>query len=51
YEVVPPHVEYRLTPLGREAAEKVRGLADWIEVRLPEILAAQESRRAAATEN
>ncbi len=22
FEVVPPHVEYRLTPLGREAAEK-----------------------------
>ncbi len=38
YEVVPPHVEYSLTPLGREAAEKVRGLADWIEVNLPRII-------------
>ena len=37
YEVVPPHVEYSLTPLGREAAEKVRGLADWIEISLPRI--------------
>ena len=37
YEVVPPHVEYSLTPLGREAAEKVRALADWIEVSLPRI--------------
>ncbi|HUP48185.1 MAG TPA: helix-turn-helix domain-containing protein [Thermoanaerobaculia bacterium] len=37
YEVVPPHVEYSLTPLGREAAERVRALADWIEVSLPGI--------------
>jgi len=41
YDVVPPHVEYRLTPLGREAARKVRGLADWIEINLPKVLAAQ----------
>jgi DNA-binding HxlR family transcriptional regulator len=37
YEVVPPHVEYSLTPLGREAAERVRALADWIELSLPHI--------------
>lgn len=37
YEVVPPHVEYSLTPLGREAAGKVCDLADWIEVMLPSI--------------
>lgn len=36
-EVVPPHVEYSLTPLGMEAAEKVRELADWIETSLPRI--------------
>ena len=42
YDVVPPHVEYSLTPLGREAAEKVRGLADWIEVNLPKIAAASK---------
>lgn len=35
--VVPPHVEYSLSPLGREAAERVRELADWIEVNLPRI--------------
>lgn len=29
--VVPPHVEYSLTPLGEGAAEKVGALADWIE--------------------
>jgi DNA-binding HxlR family transcriptional regulator len=37
YQVVPPHVEYSLTPLGREAAERVRALADWIETSLPRI--------------
>lgn len=37
YQVVPPHVEYSLTPLGREAAAKVRVLADWIEVSMPRI--------------
>jgi DNA-binding HxlR family transcriptional regulator len=42
YPVVPPHVEYRLTPLGEEIGEKVEALADWIEVKLPEILAAQK---------
>lgn len=39
YPIVPPHVEYRLTPLGREAAVKVRDLADWIEARMPKISA------------
>lgn len=37
FDVVPPHVEYSLTPLGMEAAERVRLLADWIETNLPEI--------------
>lgn len=45
YKVVPPHVEYTLTPLGVEAAEKVGDLADWIEVRMPSI-AAQRALRA-----
>jgi DNA-binding HxlR family transcriptional regulator len=45
HDVVPPHVEYRLTPLGREAARRVRGLADWIEVNLPKVMAAQQARR------
>ncbi len=49
HDVVPPHVEYRLTPLGQEAAEKVRALADWIETRLPRILQAQDERRKVST--
>ena len=42
YPVVPPHVEYSLTPLGTEVAAQVAGLADWIEENLPRILAAQQ---------
>ncbi|MSP20862.1 MAG: transcriptional regulator [Alphaproteobacteria bacterium] len=37
YAVVPPRVEYKLTPLGEGAAQRVRGLADWIESSLPRI--------------
>lgn len=39
YPVVPPHVEYHLTPLGQEVREQVEGLADWLESNLPRILA------------
>ncbi|UOQ72558.1 winged helix-turn-helix transcriptional regulator [Hymenobacter cellulosilyticus] len=38
YDVVPPHVEYSLTPLGQQAAQKVRALADWVEVSFPDVL-------------
>ncbi len=38
YPVVPPHVDYRLTPLGREAAQRVEALADWVELHLHEML-------------
>lgn len=31
YPVVPPHVDYTLTPMGEEAAALVGNLADWIE--------------------
>jgi len=44
HDVVPPHVEYSLTPLGQEAAAKVRDLADWIEANLPRIAESWESR-------
>lgn len=45
YDVVPPHTDYTLTPLGREAAEKVAALADWIEERLPEMQTRLSDRR------
>lgn len=44
YPVVPPHVDYRLTPLGLEVAQRVQVLADWIEDKLPQIMAAQAGR-------
>lgn len=37
YPVVPPHTEYSLTPLGREAAARVQELTDWIETNLSSI--------------
>lgn len=46
YDVVPPHVEYRLTPLGREVSEQVEGLADWLELNLSRILAQREKSAA-----
>jgi len=39
HRVVPPHVDYELTPLGQQAARHVVALASWIEGALPEILA------------
>lgn len=41
YPVVPPHVEYSLTPLGEQVSDKVAALADWIELNLPQVLAQQ----------
>lgn len=41
YPVVPPHVEYSLTPLGEEVARQVEALADWIEGNLPRIMDAR----------
>jgi DNA-binding HxlR family transcriptional regulator len=34
HDVVPPHVDYRLTPLGFEVAARVIDLARWIEANL-----------------
>lgn len=42
--VVPPHVEYSLTPLGEEVAMQVNGLTTWIEQNLPRIMAARQAR-------
>lgn len=41
HPVVPPHVEYRLTPLGQEIGRKVGELADWIEGNMDGIQAAR----------
>lgn len=39
HQVVPPHVDYELTPLGVEAAGHVVALVGWIEGALPRIMA------------
>ena len=40
---MPPHVDYRLTALGGEAAEKVASLADWIEENIGALTARPET--------
>lgn len=40
FDVMPPRVEYGLTPLGVEAARHVAALADWIEINIHRILEA-----------
>lgn len=37
YPVIPPHVEYDLTPFGKEAAVHVAALADWLELNLHKV--------------
>ncbi|TRV73635.1 helix-turn-helix transcriptional regulator [Streptomyces sp. 130] len=37
----PPRVDYELTPLGREVAERLLGLIHFVEGRMPEVLAAR----------
>jgi DNA-binding HxlR family transcriptional regulator len=34
-------VEYELTPMGREVAERVDGLVEWIEGNLARVIRAQ----------
>ncbi len=43
YKVVPPHVEYSLTPMGEDVAQNVRVLADWIEDNTSDIIAARQA--------
>lgn len=44
YAEVPPRVEYRLTPLGVEVAERVEGLVTWIEENLPRVQRARAAK-------
>lgn len=41
YPVVPPHVEYNLTPNGIIIAQQVKELTNWIEMHLSDILQSQ----------
>jgi DNA-binding HxlR family transcriptional regulator len=40
---IPPHVEYSLTPLGRDVAAKLFDLIELLEDRMPEVMAARAS--------
>jgi DNA-binding HxlR family transcriptional regulator len=44
--VVPPHVDYELTPLGQEAAGHVVALVSWVENNLSQILAVKRLKSA-----
>ncbi|RUP27711.1 MAG: transcriptional regulator [Curvibacter sp.] len=48
HPVIPPHVEYSLTPVGQEVSRRVEDLADWIERSLPQILQARETAQTRA---
>lgn len=41
--VIPPRVEYSLTPLGAQVAERLRDLADLLESAVPEVTAARQA--------
>ena len=44
FQIVPPHVEYSLTTHGRQAADKLADLVDWLESNLEDILAASGAK-------
>ena len=48
YPVIPPRVDYSLTPLGREVAQHVERLADWIEENMPRVSKARAGHAARA---
>ncbi|WP_405011933.1 winged helix-turn-helix transcriptional regulator [Kitasatospora sp. NBC_01539] len=43
HPVIPPRVDYSLTPLGEQAAEIVGGLGHWVERALPAVEAARRA--------
>jgi DNA-binding HxlR family transcriptional regulator len=50
YAVVPPRVEYTLTPLGRTLLDPLKAICRWAERHLPQVRAARQTglaRRAA----
>lgn len=51
HPVIPPRVDYSLTPLGAHAAKQISELFGWIEENLPNFLAAQEEYDARRSEN
>jgi DNA-binding HxlR family transcriptional regulator len=42
--VVPPHVEYRLTPLGESLVERLLPLVEWLATNAPDIVEGARSQ-------
>ncbi|WNG53355.1 helix-turn-helix transcriptional regulator [Archangium gephyra] len=53
FPVIPPRVDYSLTPMGQEVASHIEVLTDWIEDNLPRVFAAraQHVSRKSASES
>ena len=45
YDVVPPRVEYALTPLGKTLLEPLRAICRWAENHLPHVKSARAGAR------
>ncbi|OOS24797.1 hypothetical protein B0681_06615 [Moraxella porci DSM 25326] len=45
FQTISPHVEYSLTPLGKQAGEHLKNLVDWLQDNLGEILAQKQKRQ------
>lgn len=43
HPVIPPHVDYTLTPMGVEVSRQIRGLFDWINGNMRGIATAQKA--------
>lgn len=41
--VIPPHVDYSLTPIGQEVSAHVQSLTDWIEANLSSVMSARSA--------
>ena len=46
FPVVPPHVEYSLSPLGQQAAAHLTNMVQWIEDNLPQLLGEPNAKAA-----
>jgi len=42
HPVIPPRVDYRLTPLGRSLLDKICGIWDWVETHMTEMEIARQ---------
>lgn len=48
-DVIPPHVEYSLTPLGQTLSEPLVAICQWAMDHLPELLEARQRHASVAT--